>query len=317
MLLANSTLFLLSCLVLVISGSFLVKTLSKIASFLKISEFLVGFVIMAFSTSIPELFVGISSALAKNPALALGTVIGSNIADLTIIIGIAIVLAKGIDIKSKFMKRDSLYMVFIAALPIVLMLIGGKLSRIDGIILIAVFIGYTTFLIKERTRFRKEVENDIKRKDIVLAVFLFCISLVALFLSAEFVVKYATLLAIDLLLPSIVIGLFFIAIGTSLPELVFGTKSVLTKHPEMALGDIIGAVVINSTLVLGITAIIYPITANFLLFFSSAIFMIIIAFLFATFVESGKKLYWKEGVSLIMLYAFFIMIEFYISTLNG
>jgi len=316
MLLINLLLFLLSCIILVISGSFLVKTLSKIASFLRVSEFLAGFVIMAFSTSIPELFVGITAALGKNPALALGTVIGSNIADLTIIVGIIIVLARGIDIKSKFMKRDSMYMVFIAALPMGLMFIGSKLSRIDGAILVAVFISYVYFLIKERTKFRKEVEDGIRRKDIVLAIFLFCISLFALFFSAEFVVKYATLLAIDLALPSILIGLFIIAIGTSLPELVFGTKSVLAKHSEMALGDIIGAVVVNSTLVLGVTALIYPITANFLFFLSSAVFMIIITFLFATFVESGKRLYWKEGVSLIMLYMFFIMIEFYVKTLG-
>lgn len=314
--LINLILFLVSCLALVISGTLLVKNLSKIASFLRVSEFLVGFVIMAFSTSIPELFVGITAALEKNPALALGTVIGSNIVDLTLIIGIAIVLARGIDIKSKFMKRDAFYMFFIAALPMVLMLIGKRLSRMDGAILIAVFIGYTYFLIKERTRFRKAVEDGVKRKEIILSVFLFCISLVALFFSAEFVVKYATILAVELFLPSIIIGLFLIAIGTSLPELIFETRAVLTNHPDMALGNIIGSVVANSTLVLGVTAMIYPITANFLLFFSSAVFMIIICFLFATFVESGKRLYWKEGVSLIMLYVFFIIIEFYIKTLG-
>jgi len=316
MLLTNLTLFLLFCVILVISGSLLVRTLSKIASFLRVSEFLVGFVIMAFSTSIPELFVGITSALAKNPALALGTVIGSNIVDLTLIIGIVIVLAKGIDIKSKFMKRDSLYMFFIAALPMALMFIGNKLSRIDGAILLTVFIVYVYFLIKERTKFRKETEDNVGRKDIVIAVFLFVISLFALFFSAGFIVKYAELISIDLALPSILIGLLIIAIGTSLPELVFGTRAVLTKHADMALGDIMGAVVANSTLVLGVTALIYPITADFLLFLSSAVFMIIIAFLFSTFVESGKRLYWKEGVSLIMLYVFFIMIEFYIKTIS-
>ena len=116
MLLINLTLFLVSCLVLVLSGSWVVKSLSKIASFLRISEFLVGFVIMALSTSIPELFVGITSSLAKNPALALGTVIGSNIVDLTLVIGIVIVLAKGIGTERRFMKRDSFYMFFIASL---------------------------------------------------------------------------------------------------------------------------------------------------------------------------------------------------------
>ena len=265
----------------------------------------------------PELFVGITSALAKNPALALGTVIGSNIVDLTLVIGIAIVLAKGISTESRLMRRDSFYMFFIAAIPIALMLIGGKLSRIDGAILIAVFIGYFYFLIRERTKFRKELEDKIGRRDIVIAIFSFIIGLFILFFSADYVVRYASLLAIDLFLPSILIGIFLVAVGTSLPELIFGTRAVLTKHPEMALGDIIGAVVVNSTLVLGVASLIYPIRADFILFFSSAVFMIIIAFIFSTFVESGKKLYWKEGVSLIMLYVFFVMIEFYIKTLSG
>ena len=133
-----------------------------------------------------------------------------------------------------------------------------------------------------------------------------------LFFCANFVVEYAGLLSIGIALPTIMISLFLVAIGTTLPELVFETRAVLTGHSEMALGNLIGSVVVNSTLVLGITALIYPITANFLLFVVGAIFMIIIAFLFATFVESGSKLYWKEGVSLILFYIFFCIIEFYL-----
>ncbi|MBL7055145.1 sodium:calcium antiporter [Candidatus Woesearchaeota archaeon] len=309
--------FLLSCIVLVFSGSWLVKSLSKIAYFLNMSEFVIGFIIMAFSTSIPELFVGITSAMAKNSALALGTVIGSNIADLTIVIGIAVILAKGIKIKSKKIQKDALYMVFIVALPIGLMLIGNELSRLDGIILLVVFLIYVYHLIKERKEFKKEVEERINHWDIVLNVVIFILSLILLFFSAKFVVDYATTISLKLLLPPILVGLFIIAIGTSLPELIFNLQAVIKKHPEMALGDTIGSVVMNSTLVLGVTAVIYPITANFLLFFSSALLMLIIAFIFATFVESGKKLYVKEGIALVLLYTFFIMIEFYIKTLGG
>jgi len=97
--------FLVSCVVLVFAGSWLVKSLSKIAYFLHMSEFVIGFMIMAFSTSIPELFVGVTSAMAKNSALALGTVIGANIIDLTIVIGVAVILARGIKIPSKKPKK--------------------------------------------------------------------------------------------------------------------------------------------------------------------------------------------------------------------
>lgn len=311
----NLTLLILSCLVLVISGSFLVKSLSKIASYLKISEFVVGFIIMAFATSIPELFVGISSALAHNTALALGNVIGANILDLTIVIGIVILLGRGIKIKRKTTKKDALYMFFIATLPLALMWIGHSISRIDGIILLGAFFFYAGKLFKEKKIFKKEAENHEKKWEPVLNTALFIFSLALLFLSSRFVVKYATLLSFDLLLPPILIGLFLVSIGTTLPELIFESRAVLMGHSEMALGDLIGSVIVNSTLVLGVTALIFPITADLLLFITSGIFMLIVAFLFATFVESGNKLYIKEGIALILLYIFFIIIEFYVKEL--
>ena len=315
MLIINLISFLISCIVLIISGTLLVKTLAKIAAFLKLSEFVVGFIIMAFATSIPELFVGITSALTKNPALALGNVIGANIINLTLVIGIAILLGKGIKIESKKTKTDALYMVGIAALPMVLMVIGGSLSRIDGIILLAAFALYARRILQQRKLFKKEVEDSIKRKDIILTTILFVFSLALLFLSARFVVEYATSLSVDLALPPIIVGLFIISIGTTLPELTFGSRAVLAGHSEMALGNSIGSVIVNSTLVLGIASILCPITANILLFSVGAIFMVMIAFLFATFVESGNKLYIKEGISLILLYIFFVIIEFYIKTI--
>ena len=106
-------LFLVSCLGLVISGGYLVKLIAKIASYLKLSEFVAAFIIMAFSTSIPELFVGINAAISGNPELSLGNVIGSNIADLTLVIGIAALLGKGIKPKNPHIKKDSLLMFLI------------------------------------------------------------------------------------------------------------------------------------------------------------------------------------------------------------
>lgn len=312
MLIVNLLLFLVACLVLVTSGSLVVKSLAKITSFLRLSEFTVAFIIVAFATSVPELFVGIASGIAKNTALALGTIIGANIINLTLIVGITILLGRGVKIKSKKIKIDALYMVLITALPIILFSIGRMISRLDGIILLFAFSLYATRIFKERKKFTKKVENMVKRSDVVLTTFLFIFSIALLFFSAKFVVHYATLLSAALLLPPILVGLFLIAIGTTLPELIFQSRAILMGHPEMALGNLIGTVVINSTLVLGVTALIYPITANFLLFFVGAVFMMIVAFLFATFVESGSKLYIKEGISLILLYIFFIMIEFYI-----
>ena len=112
------------------------------------------------------------------------------------------------------------------------------------------------------------------------------------------------------MIPSILIGLFMVSIGTTLPELTFEVKAVLAKHRYMALGDLLGSVVANSTLVLGVTALIHPITADFLLFITSASFMVVVAFLFMTFVESEKKITLQEGIALIMLYVLFIIVMF-------
>src|SRR3989338_694406 len=135
-------LFLISCLVLVASGGYLVKLIVKIASYLKLSEFVVAFIIMAFATSIPELFVGINSAIGGNPALSLGNVIGSNIADLTLVIGIAALLGRGIKPKNFRIKKDSLFMFLTALVPVALMIFDQTLSRTDGVILISIFIIY-------------------------------------------------------------------------------------------------------------------------------------------------------------------------------
>jgi len=311
----NLILFVVSLAVLLLSGSFFIKSLSKIASFLKISEFVVAFIVVGIATSLPELFVGINAALIGQPSITLGNIIGSNIANLTLIIGIPILIAGGMKIDSKALKKDSLYMFLISLLPLILMVIGNRLSRLDGAILIGFFLVYVYVLLKQRKGFTKEIEDHTTRWSVMRNVAIFLISGVVLFYSANYTVKYASLMSADLLLPPIFIGLFLIALGTSLPELIVGVQAVRSGHPNIALGDIIGSVVASSTLILGITALIAPITANLLIFFTSVGFMIFSAFLFLTFVESGNKLRWKQGISMILIYVLFLMVEFYVQIL--
>ena len=125
-------------------------------------------------------------------------------------------------------------------------------------------------------------------------------------------VKYATNLAIDLSLPEITIGLFLLAIATTLPELIFGISATRLRHKEMAIGDQIGTIVANTLLILGIVALINPIQADFMQFIISAIFMFVSAFILVTFIKTGRKLEKTEGISLILIYVLFIVIEFFI-----
>jgi cation:H+ antiporter len=315
----NLVVFIVACLILVKSASWLVSSLTKIAEYFRMSEFVIGFIIMALATSVPELFVGVTSALEGSPLLGVGTVIGSNIVDLTLVIGVAVILGRGIKLREKTIRRDIFYMMLITLLPIILMLLGNGLSRLDGVILLLFFLAYMWRVFKQKRRFKKYI-NSITREEALLNAVFFFISLTFLFFSAELVVRFGTLMASDVGLPPILIGLFAIAIGTSLPELSFEVRGVLAKHEEMVMGDIVGSVVMNTTLVLGVLAVLSKetiILENPLIFFSSAIFAAITAFIFMTFAESERGFSWNEGVSLILLYAFFMIIEFYIKTIGG
>ena len=199
-------------------------------------------------------------------------------------------------------------MILVSVLILFLML-DKNLSRIDGGILVFVFVLYFIKTLKVRKRFDGVGNNVITGLELFNNITLFIVSLIILILSAHFVVKYAVLISVELQLPQILIGLFLVAIGTSLPELAFGVSSVFKKHGEMALGNIFGSVIFNGTLILGLSAIIYPISSDFLLFLVSAVFLIVICFVFWTFLESDKKLSWSEGVALILLYVFFIIVE--------
>jgi len=312
MLILNFIYFGISALALTISGIYLIKSLSKISRFLGISEFSAAFIIMAFASSIPELFVGINSAIAGNPALSLGNIIGANIINLTLISGIIILMNKEIKIKSKRIGADLYFMLISILLIIILYSIGQSLSRIDGIILLSIFALHTYKIFKKRKKYKKRKrEKEKKMVNGFYQLITFLIAITCLFISSNFVVRYASNVALDLNLPDLILGLFLLSIATTLPELVFGISATSLKHKEMALGNQIGSVVTNATLVLGIVAVIHPISTEFGPFLISSIFMFISAFIFVTFLKTGSKLEKIEGTSLILLYVLFIIIEFF------
>jgi len=305
--------FITATIVLAVSGYGSVKYLTKLAMFLKTSTFVLGFIVMGIITSLPELFVSINAGLIKNSALALGTIMGANIADLTLIGGITVLLARFIRVREKILQKNTARMLYVALLFLILGFLGNGFSRIDGAILILAFIVYAIYMFKESRRYKKGVEDHITRFSSVLYTVLFLASVAALFISSTYVAKYGTIISIELNLPPIFIGLFFIALGTTLPELVFSIEAIRQKQPEMAIGDLIGSVVANSTIIIGTAALISPIYANFLLFLTSAAFMLVCVFLFFSFMVSSKHLDWREGLALLLFYVLFLIVELSLS----
>lgn len=306
--------FIIASLVLIKSSAVLVRALVNIARFMRWSEFLVSFILIGIATSLPELFVGISSAFNNASALSLGNIIGSNIVNLTLVAGIIILFSRGIKIKSKIIQRDVWIVFGLAVLPI-LFLLNKTLSRFEGLILLGLFAGYLIYLVRRKKESPKILNNFSEIKTVLKSIIIFIISLVLLLASAWLIVYSAQTIALGLNANLVLIGILIVAFGTSLPELIFGLRSVLMKHKEMHMGNLIGSTAANSALILGITALIRPIQLESLnSFITGAVFMILALLLFNLFIRTKNKLSWKEGLLLILFYVVFVLVSISLST---
>lgn len=309
MLIAYIILFVVGCLVLVRSGAVVVKSLTHLSHLFGLREFIVSFVLMAFATSLPELFVGLTAALQKTPLLALGNILGASIVDITLAIGVAAVLGRGIKFRNKLAEKNSVQAGLISLMPLVLLL-DKKLSRLDGVILLLIAIFYAIFLSYHQKNSSKIYKHSY-RPNLIKSVIYFTVGIIFLLLSAKAIVFSASEIAIAWHLPLILIGLLIVSLGTTLPELVFGTRSVLTGHEDMVIGNIFGSLVIKSTIVMGLVAIICPFSISHqpMFLFAGSLFLVSILALLI-FIRTKEALSWQEGLILISFYIIFIIGEF-------
>lgn len=307
MIVAQSLLFIiLLSILLVKSASLMITSSSKIARHFKISEYTVSFLVIAFATSLPELMVGIVSALDGKPSLSYGNVLGSNIADLTIILAIPILVGGAIATQEIVRNKDLIHTAFFGVLPLILML-DGVLSKFDGLGLLVSYFFYL-FLVLRRSSVSESIAQNFVKTNVLKNLLFFLFSVVLLLISSDLLVKVAENLSIAAGLPIIFVGLTLTAVGTSLPELTFGLKAIKTHHKGEVLGNIVGSVVANSTLVLGVTAILSPILANGDIGMSSVGFLILTLALFLIF-GFRKKLGKTEALIFLALYIIFILTE--------
>lgn len=307
--------FIVSCIVLSKSGAWVVNALIRIAKALGWKEFVVSFILMAFTTTLPELFVGIASALRQKPELSFGNIIGSNIINLTLAMAIGVFLAKELKCESAMIQRNSVYAGVIAFLPILLML-DGEISRIDGIILLLVLGFYFHQLSLRERLFTKSFQRKTNKKGWLefklflkdLAIFFGGITL--LLISAQVIVWSISSLAVYFGLSLIIIGTLIVALGTNLPEIVFGCKAATMGHKDMIFGNLLGAVVVNSTLVLGTTVLITPLKIiRFSPYLTGIIFTLIVCLSFTVFFRTDKKITRKEAIILLCIYIIFVVTQ--------
>jgi len=312
--------FIIALTALLWSGKILPQALGDISRSLRLSEFVTAFLLVSFATSIPELFVGISAALQGVPDLSIASIIGSNIANITIVIGLSILIAGKASVEGKISSQNYWLISVIAFLPLML-LIDGMLSRIDGIILLVAFALYIRKLFHDKEHFRKVIGGGDAEEappgatslvEVMRAFGRFLIGMSFLLVSSFALVWSSKLIVVEYFGADFVLfGIIFIALGTSLPELAFGVRAALDGHSPAMLGNAFGSVAFNAAGIIGLIALIKPIEVDFTRDYLIASFFLLAAFtLFHFFAYTQKRLSRREGFFLVLLYVGFLFVMF-------
>ena len=287
--------------ILLIKGSdFFVDGSSNIASILKIPTLIVGLTIVAFGTSAPEAAVSITSSLSGNNALAVSNVIGSNLFNMMLIIGLCALLRE-LKIGRDVLNKDLPFLVVITAILSGFIIIGWSISRVEGIILFLLIIGYVSYLVYSAKK-TKEAQIVEKPKIGLLRSIIYIIGgMAGIIIGADFVVDSASYIAMAFGMSETLVGLTIVAIGTSLPELVTSLTALKKEENQLIIGNVIGSNIFNILFVLGASSIISPITINPNMIVDIAL-MLGVTILFFIFGKTQDKYDKKEGFILVALF---------------
>lgn len=305
-------------LVLIKAAQVLSENLDQFTHKTHIGGLFAASILVGLSTSLPEMFVGITSALNNAPNISLGNAIGSNIANMTIITGGAALIGGAITIRNNSYAKDLLH-AFIAGMAPLYLLMDNVLSRVDALILVALYFYFNYSLLRKRNVERVKREESRLQEFIGYfhpqktgknLMFIFLAIAVILF-SADMIVRSGMEIASGMNISVLLVGLFFVAIGTSLPEFAVMYEAIRKRDASLFMGNLLGSIVANATLIIGITALISPIEVRaFNDYFIATIAFLMIFFMFYWFIRTKEQINRSESVLLLIMYAVFTAIEF-------
>ena len=308
--------FCVSFLVVLWAGKILPRAIGGIARILHVSEFITAFILVAAATSLPELFVGVSSAIGGIPTLSLGNIFGANLANMSLILGVAVLFSGTLLGKEGRLSLQNFWLIFAIAFLPALLGIDGVLSRIDGAVLIAAFGLYIAKLFRDKQYFHKVLHNHNEPKGFHAAGHIlhhsgqFLLG-VAFLVGGSFTLIWAAREIIDVYFNSqfFLFGSIVLAFGTTLPELMFAIRAALSKQSGAVFGNALGSVSFNAAAVIGIVALIRPIH----IVFSREVLLVGVALLvsfilFRIFVYAKKSLGRAEGLLFLLIYAAFLFL---------
>ncbi|MDO5832423.1 MAG: calcium/sodium antiporter [Methanobrevibacter sp.] len=297
-------LLLVGFLFLIKGSDFFVDGASSIASILKIPTIIVGLTIVAFGTSAPEAAVSITSSLAGNNAMAVSNVIGSNLFNMLMVIGVSALLGDLL-MEKKVLDKDLPFLVGITILWAVFIIVGWDVTNIEGIILLLILVAYIVLLIRGA---RKSSDaNEVEKPKLTLpkSIIFMLIGLAGIIIGGDLVVDSASAIAIAFGMSETLVGLTIVAIGTSLPELVTSLTALKKGENQLVIGNVIGSNIFNILFVLGASSAISAIPLDSSLL-TDVLFMLGVTILCFIFGKTQEKYDKKEGIILVTLFVVYM-----------
>jgi cation:H+ antiporter len=294
-----------SLIIVAKSADMVVYGISNYARKLGLSDYLIGFLVVSIGTAIPELIASVTGAVVGQGMIVFGTVFGSNLFKIPLL-GLILLIAKNIKTKQNVGMNAPVVTLFVTTFPL-LLITDGVLSRIDGALLLIAFFIYVARLWHGEGQLGK-MKKKIELKSIWKDALIFILALTALLLSARFLVFSSLEISEILNISPYIIGLVVIGIGASTPELTVQIRSILQHHQDIAFGNVLGSLVANSALVLGIVAMIKPIYIQPKTILITSIFMVG-GILYTLLLMEKQKVNWKHGLVLILFYVLFLLAE--------
>ena len=295
-------------LMLVIGSNYLLKSSVDLSLKYKISKVVIGLTVVSIATSAPELLISISSVLKNSSDIAISNVIGSNIANFGLVLGLALFFSK-IKINSKLIYEDWNFLMIVSVIFSLFALTKVEISRIEGIVLFTFLIASLIYIFKNSKD--KEVSSNEKYRSNSKLIAIIVISSLMLFFGSEFFVDSSIYFADYFGVSERIIGLTIVAIGTSLPEVVTTLVAVFKKELDISVGNIIGSNIFNILAVIGITSIIKPlkITNKLNLQFDLSIMFVFMLFLFLFYSFSKTKILGRiHGVILLGSFTIYYLV---------
>lgn len=305
----NFLLILGGLVLLILGGNWLLKSAVALSLQLNVPKIVIGMTVVSFATSAPELIVSLNAALNGSPDLALGNVIGSNIANLGLVLGITLLFGS-MEVQKSFYQTDWPVMMIASILLYIFLMGDAVIVQYEGIILFSSLVLFLIYLLRfQKTAIIDELPEDDEVLPLYKIVLFFVLGGIGLWGGSELLIQGATSMAQEFGVSERIIAVTVVSVGTSIPELAASIIAIIKKEKAISLGNLIGSNVFNILAVLGITSMITPIAlADQRLLSNDILWMLAISFLIVplVFIPRGYRLNWKDGIVLLLVYAAFI-----------